>query len=326
MPTTRIQEPGGPGTLPGARPGDAGLIVRQRRHRGRQFASAVVVLLGVYVLISVATNERFGWGVVADHLFNPVILAGLRSTLLLTLYSTLIGLGLGAVIAVMRLSPIRVLWVPAWLFALFFRGTPLLVQVIFWYNLAALYPTVSLGIPGIGTLYQGDVNTLITPIAAGLLALGLNEAAYMSEIIRAGIIGVDKGQVEAAKSLGMRPMRVLRRVVFPQAMRTIIPPTGNEVIGLLKSTSLVSVIAVPELLFSAQVIYAQNLETIPLLVVVSIWYMVITTIMSVGQFYLERRYGRGSGRDAPRSLFQIIGTSLTRSHAPRPTTSEGAPS
>jgi polar amino acid transport system permease protein len=323
MTSTRTKEPGSPQAPPGQDPQDTELTLQHRRHLGRLCWSVLAVAVAVWALVSVAMNERFRWSVVGDFLFDPAILDGVRSTLLITLYSIVIGVGLGAVIALMRLSPIRALAGPAWFFALFFRGTPLLVQIIFWYNLAAIYPTVSLGIPGLVTFWDGDVNSLITPITAGLLALGLNEAAYLSEIIRAGIIGVDKGQVEAAKSLGMRPGRIFRRIVLPQAMRTIIPPTGNEIIGLLKGTSLVSVIAVPELLFSAQVIYSQNLETIPLLIVASIWYLVATTVLSAGQFHLERHFGRGSDRHLPRSYRQVLRDSLTRSHAPLPSSREG---
>ena len=270
-----------------------------------------------YAVYSIAGNSRFEWGVVGTYLFDHRILSGLGTTLLLTVESSVIGLLLGAVIAVMRLSPISLLSVPAALFAVFFRGTPLLVQIIFWYNLAALYPVLSLGIPGGPTFVSGSANELITPLAAGLLALGLNEGAYMSEIIRGGILGVDRGQVEAGKALGMRPSRVFRRIVMPQAMRIIVPPTGNEIIGLLKSTALVSVISVSELLFSAQVIYNQNLETIPLLIVVSIWYLVATTVMSIGQTFLERHFGRGH-RQITRTYLDVVRDAFTRAHARMP--------
>lgn len=289
------------------------LALRGRRHPVRNVVSVLMCLLGAYAVYSVATNPRFGWGVVGRFFFDHRILHGLGMSLELTVESTAIGVALGVIVAVMRLSPVPVLAVPAWLFAVFFRGTPLLVQIIFWYNLAALYPKISVGIPGGWTFYQGSANELITPLTAGLLALGLNEGAYMSEIIRAGIIGVDKGQAEAGRALGMRHQRILRRIILPQAMRIIIPPMGNEIIGLLKGTSLVSVISVSELLFSAQIIYSQNLETIPLLVVVSIWYLIATTVMSIGQYYLERHFGRGSGHANPR-FFNVWRNSLTRAH------------
>ncbi len=296
----------------------ADLTIRRRGRTTELIVTILMIVVAVLVVISVATNQRFGWDVVLKYLFDPAILQGLLTTLLLTVESAVIGLVLGGVVAVMRLSPIPALAVPAWLFAQFFRGTPLLVQVIFWYNLAALYPTIGMALPGIGQLFSLDVNALIAPMTAGLLALGLNEGAYMSEIIRAGIIGVDRGQSDAAKSLGMRPAQVFGRVVLPQAMRTILPPMGNEIIGLLKGTSLVSVIAVSDLLFSAQSIYSQNLQTIPLLIVASIWYLAATALMSVGQYHLERHYGRGSSRTAPLTLRQTMVASLTRFHAPMP--------
>lgn len=295
--------------------------IRRASRLGESIAMVVVVVVLALVLISVATNDRFGWDVVGEYLFAPQILLGLGSTLLLTLGAALIGLVLGTVIAVMRMSTVTVLAGPAWLFALFFRGTPLLVQLIFWYNFAALYPVLGISIPGIGTLFEADVNAMISPLTAGLLALGLNEGAYMSEIIRGGIIGVDRGQTEAARAIGMRPVRILGRIVMPQAMRTIIPPMGNEIIGLLKATSLVSVIAVPDLLFSAQIIYSQNLQIIPLLIVASIWYMVVTSVMSIGQFYLERHFGRGAMREAAPTLREVIVSSFIRFHAPASTNS-----
>ncbi|WP_197514938.1 amino acid ABC transporter permease [Mycobacterium sp. 852013-50091_SCH5140682] len=295
--------------------------VHRRRRPMRTTVSVSLCLAAIWVVYAAATNSRFEWPVVGQYIFDNRILDGLWTTLVLTVESSVIGIVLGALIAIMRVSPIPALAVPAWLFAVFFRGTPLLVQIIFWYNLAALYPTLALSIPGVGTIFSGSSNELITPAVAGLLALGLNEGAYMSEIIRAGIVGVDKGQTEAGKALGMRPRRVLRRIVLPQAMRIIIPPMGNEIIGLLKGTSLVSVISVSELLFSAQIIYSQNLETIPLLIVVSIWYLLATTVMSIGQYYLERHYGRGSGHQNP-TFSQVWRDALRRTHAK--TTTAGA--
>ncbi len=171
----------------------------------------------------------------------------------------------------------------------------MLVQLLFWFNLSALYPEITFGLPGVSL----DANQLITPLAAAILGLGLNEAAYMSEIVRAGIQSIDQGQSEAAGALGMSRIQTLTRVVLPQAMRVIIPPTGNEFIGMLKTTSLVSVLAVPELLYSAQIIYSKNLQVIPLLLVASIWYIIITTVFSIGQGYLERRFSRGTSRTVP---------------------------
>ncbi len=212
-----------------------------------------------------------------------------------------IGIALGVLLAVMRLSANPLVSGASWTYIWFFRGTPVLVQILFWYNVAALYPRFSIGLPFGPELTSFSANSVITTFVAGMLALGLNEGAYMAEIVRAGIISVDEGQTEAAKSLGMTRLLTMRRIVLPQAMRVIIPPTGNETISMLKTTSLVSAIALapPELLGAAQNIYDRTYEVIPLLIVASIWYLVLTTILTVGQYYLERRYARGASRDLP---------------------------
>jgi polar amino acid transport system permease protein len=193
----------------------------------------------------------------------------------------------------------------------FFRGTPLLVQIIFWYNLSALFQQIEIGIPLIGpTFISGDTNTLVTPFVAALLGLALNEGAYLSEIVRGGIQSVDQGQEEAATALGMRRGRIMRRIVLPQAMRVIVPPTRNQVISMLKSSSLVSVTAFAELLYSAQIIYQQTFQTIPLLIVASLWYLIVTTVLSVVQYYVERRYARGSRRALPPTPIQKLRASF----------------
>jgi len=184
----------------------------------------------------------------------------------------------------------------------FFRGTPLLVQLIFWFNLAALYPTLGFGIPFGPAFVEVDTNSLITPLLAAILGLGLNEGAYMSEIVRAGLLSVDPGQTDAAEALGMRKVQVFRRIVLPQAMRVIIPPTGNETISMLKTTALVSVIAIPDLLFAVQVIYSRNFDVIPLLITASLWYLLVTTVLSIGQYFIERHFKRGD-RARERSYF-----------------------
>jgi polar amino acid transport system permease protein len=198
----------------------------------------------------------------------------------------------------MRLSPNPLVSGSSWLYIWFFRGTPVLVQLLFWYNIAALYPRIALGIPFGPAFVHVNANTAITPFAAAILGLGLNEGAYMAEIVRAGIISVDEGQTDAAQSLGMTRLQTMRRIVLPQAMRVIIPPTGNETISMLKTSSLASVIVVTELLYAAQLIYSVNFRTIQLLIVASIWYIVCTSILYVGQFYLERYYGRGTRAQA----------------------------
>lgn len=264
------------------------------RHRGRWVAAAALVLLVAVLVNSLATNDNYQWGVVSDYLFSDSILKGLRATIELTVIAMAIGIVVGVVLAVMRLSPNPLVSGGAWVYVWFFRGTPVLVQLLFWTFLSALYPEISIGIPfGGPTLFELSGNLPL--FVAAILGLGLNEGAYMSEIVRAGILSVDEGQTEAAQSLGMTRLRTLRRIVLPQAMRVIIPPTGNETISMLKTTSLVSVIAYQELLYGAQIIYSRTYQQIPLLIVVCIWYLLITSVLSVGQFYLERYFGRGHG-------------------------------
>jgi polar amino acid transport system permease protein len=280
------------------------------RHPGRWVAAAVVLLLATVVVRSVATNPRFQWHVVGDYLFAHQILSGVITTLELTVAAMVIGIVLGVVVALMRLSRNPLISSAAWSYVWIFRGTPVLVQIIFWSFIAALYPHLDLGIPFGPAFVHADANALITPFVAALLALGLNEGAYMSEIVRAGLLSVDDGQTQAAHALGMTPMQTMRRIVLPQAMRVIIPPTGNETISMLKLTSLVSVIAYTELLYSAQLIYSRTYQTIPLLIVVSLWYLAITSLLSVGQYYLERRFGRGSARELPRTPLQRLSRRL----------------
>jgi polar amino acid transport system permease protein len=269
------------------------------RHPGRWALGAVVGVLVAMLIHTLITNPRFEWGVVGQYLTTSSILDGLLRTLELTGLAMVMGIVLGVVLALMRMSPNPLLSTSSAVYIWFFRGTPLLVQLIFWYNLTALFPRLSLGIPFGPAFVSGNANSLITAFTAAVLGLGLNEGAYMAEIVRAGLLGVDEGQVEAAHSLGLRRFQILRRIILPQAMRTIIPPTGNQTISMLKSSSLVSVIAVPELLFTAQIIYARNYETIPLLLVASIWYLVVTTILTIGQYYVERHFGRGTSRRLP---------------------------
>jgi polar amino acid transport system permease protein len=266
------------------------------RRPGRWVAGAIVLVIAVALVRSVATNTRFEWGVVGNYLFDERILEGVRVTIELTVIAMAIGVALGVVLAIMRLSPNPLVSGASWLYIWFFRGTPVLVQLLFWYNIAALYPKVSLGIPFGPSFVHIDANTAITPFTAAILGLGLNEGAYMAEIVRAGIISVPEGQSDAAQSLGMTRLQTMRRIVLPQAMRVIIPPTGNETISMLKTSSLASVIVVTELLYAAQLIYSVNFKTIQLLIVASIWYIACTSVLYVGQYYLERYYGRGSAR------------------------------
>src|SRR5207302_3171334 len=222
------------------------------------------------------------------------ILDGVGITLMLTAVSMALGTVLGLVLAVMRMSPQTPISGLARLYITFFRGTPVLVQLVFWFNVAALYPNLSIGIPFTNVSHALDMNALITPLTAAIIGLSLNQAAYMAEIIRGGFASVPRGQFEAAESLGMRGFTKLRRVIIPQTMPAIIPATGNQVIGMLKETSLVSVLGVADLLQSAQSIYARTYETIPLLVVASLWYLIMTLTLSVPQSMIERRFSRSS--------------------------------
>ena len=224
------------------------------------------------------------------------MLQGVLVTLWLTAVAMVLGLAGGAVLAVMRLSPNPVLRGVSWLFVWVFRGTPLLVQIIFFGFLGALFPTITLAVPFTGTvLFSQPTSVVISGTTAAVLALSLNEMAYAAEVVRGGILGVDRGQDEAARAIGMTSGLSMRRIVLPQAMRTIIPPMGNETITMLKSTALVSVIAGRDLMTAVQTVYQQNYKVIPLLAVAAIWYLALVSLLSVGQFFLERRFGRGHG-------------------------------
>jgi polar amino acid transport system permease protein len=306
-----------PGTVDPTAPPPAGaedIKAVPVRHVGRWIAAAVVLVLAVTVINSIATNPRFEWDLVRHYFFSSQVLHGLRVTLLLTVIAMAIGIVLGVVLAVMRLSPNPVVSSASWFYIWLFRGTPVLVQLLFWQFISALYPEISLGIPFGPELVHGDANKLITPFTAAILGLGLNEGAYMAEIVRAGIISVDEGQTDAAQGLGMTRLQTMRRIVLPQAMRVIIPPTGNETISMLKTSSLVSVIAYAELLYSVQLIYSVNFKQIPLLLVASIWYLIFTSLLSIGQYYIERHFGRGASRNAPMTPLQRLRRALIPTH------------
>ena len=292
------------------------------RHPGRWVAAAVIALLFAAFARSAATNPRFEWHVVGDFLFSSRILDGLVLTLELTVLAMALGIVLGIVLALMRMSQTALLSGASWVYIWLLRGTPVLVQILLWNNIAALYPTVDLGIPFGPSLVHLNANSLITPFVAATLALGLNEGAYMSEIVRAGIISVDEGQTDAANALGMTRLQTMRRIVLPQAMRVIIPPTGNETISMLKTTSLVAFVALADLLYSAQLIYATNYKTIPLLITASIWYLAVTSVLSIGQYYVERYYGRGSARETAPTLLQRLREGLWPRHASAETAPE----
>lgn len=281
------------------------LRVAHRMHRGWWILVAIVLVIASGIIQMLLTNKNLEWNVVREYLFNPRILRGALMTLRLTALAMIFGILLGILAAVMRLSPVKVLSTVAWAYTSFFRGTPLLVQLIFWYNIAALFPRVYVGLPLGGPIFwSGDTNVVVTPFLAVILGLSLNEGAYMSEIVRGGILSVDAGQTEAGAALGMTRPRIMRRIILPQAMRVIIPPTGNQLIGMLKSTALVSVTSIAELLYTSQQIYNQNFKTIPLLIVASLWYLVMMSVLTTIQYYIERHFARGGTRSLPQTPIQ----------------------
>ena len=263
------------------------------RYPGRWLAGVICITLAFLLILSMLGNPGYEWDVVLRYLTASAVLRGLAWTLGLTVASMIIGVSLGIVAALMRQSANPVLAAIAALYIWLFRGVPLMVQLIFWYNLAALYPTLSIGIPFFEPVWSVSTNSVVTPLMAALLGLGLNEGAYMAEIVRGGLLSVDPGQREAAQSLGMSPAHTLRRIVLPQALRVIVPPTGNEIIGMLKATSLVSILSISDLLYSVQGIYGRTLQTIPLLIVASIWYLIASSVLTFIQRLIERHYGRG---------------------------------
>ena len=279
-------------TLPVADDEEQLAIVR-RRSPLRLLGMLVMLVLAAMLVNTLVTNGRFEWAVVGEYLTVDAMVAGALLTLELTAIAMVLGVLLGIVLAVMRMSRSRLLASTSWGFVWFFRGTPLLIQLIFWFNLSALYPALSLGIPFGPAFVTGSSNAFITPFVAAVLGLSLNEAAYMAEIVRGGLLGVDRGQTEAAQALGMRRLHLLLRIVLPQAMRIIVPPVANQTLSMLKNTSLVSVLGAADLLHSAQIIYSRTYQTVPLLIVAALWYLAMTSVLSVGQYYVERYYRRG---------------------------------
>lgn len=277
-------------------------IRKPYRSRWEYLGWAVTVPVAALMLLSVVTNPNFHWEIVGEYLTAPIILRGVWMTLVLTAISVVFGVLLGAVLAVMMRSQSTVLAKLASGYVWFFRGTPLLVQLIFWFNLAALYPTI--GFAG----YDINATHIITPFFAAVIGLTTNEAAYMAEIIRGGLESVSRGQTEAASSLGLRPRHVTFRILLPQAMKVIVPVIANQSIAMLKNSSLVSVLGVSELLHSAEIIYGTNYQTIPLLIVASIWYLAMSTVLSIVQHAVESAYGGGDTSFAKwKELLQKVG-------------------
>jgi polar amino acid transport system permease protein len=259
------------------------------RHPARWIGGAALLIL-VYLFVRLLfTNKNMQWHVVAIYMFSPEILAGIGRTLLLTFLAMILGFAIGVVVAIMRLSSNPVFQSASWAWIWFFRGVPPLVQLVFWYNLGLLIPEVSIGIPFGPQFWSGTTNQLITPFTAAILGLSLTESAYAAEMVRAGIQAISVGQTEAAATLGMTRGQILRRIILPQALTILIPPIGNDTISMLKFTSLVSVLAMPDLLYSAQMIYSRTYQTIPLLIVATIWYLVLSTTLTIIEHYIEHR-------------------------------------
>lgn len=259
-----------------------------RRHWGRMLAAAVVVML-LAALVRAFANGKIEWSYVDQFLFSRSILDGLVNTILMTFAAMTLGIVLGVIFAIMRISENPVLsWISTG-YVWIFRGAPALLQLLLWFNLALVFPKI--GIPGVVEWRTVDI---MTPFVAAMLALGIQQGAYTSEVVRGGLLSVDSGQYEAARAIGMGQMLMLRRIVLPQAMRVILPPIGNEVIGMVKTTSLASVIQYSEILHNAQIIYYANTRVLELLLVASFWYLATVSILSIGQIYLERYFARGS--------------------------------
>ncbi|MFF4758679.1 amino acid ABC transporter permease [Streptomyces sp. NPDC001292] len=275
------------------------------RHYGR-YVTAVIAIAILVAIIYAFGQGKINWQAVPDYFFDDRIITGVGKTLLLTVLSMLIGIVGGIILAVMRLSKNPVTSAIAWFYIWFFRGTPVLVQLFVWFNLGLVFEYINL-MP----FYKDYWSNFMTPLLTALLGLGLNEAAYMAEICRAGLLAVDEGQTEAAHALGMSHGKTLRRIVIPQAMRVIVPPTGNEVINMLKTTSLVSAVQFAELFRYAQDIGQVSGAPVEMYFLAAAWYLIMTSVLSVGQYYIERYYARGSSRSLPPTPWQKVKAHLT---------------
>lgn len=297
--------------LPSSAPRDTGAGARVRivpaRHRSSLAGTVLAVALIALALHSILTNPRWGWPVFAEWFLSPPVLSGLARTLVLTLLGAVFGFALGALVAFARLSRSRLLSASAWAFVWLFRSIPLIVLLLILNNLGYLYEHVRLGVPFTDIVwFDAPTTDLISPFAAAVLGLTLNHAAFSAEVIRGGILSVDQGQLEAAAALGLPHGRQTARIVLPQAMRAILPTAFNDLIVLAKGTSMVYVLAMPELFYTVQVIYRRNLEVIPLLMVATVWYLIILTVLSAIQVQVERHYARGALRNPPPSALTFV--------------------
>lgn len=259
--------------------------------------TVLTILVVIGLIVSVVGNPRVGYAQIAHWFFSGQILQGLWLTLWLTAVVTVLSLIIGAVLAAMRLSGQPVLVAIAWGYTWIFRSIPLLVLLLLWFNIAYLFPVIHIGIPWMAEFTEFKTVSIVSAIAAAIIALTMHESAPAAEIIRGGLLSIDEGQKEASFALALSPARTFFRILIPQAMRTIIPAAGSLLIGILKSTAMVSTIAVTDLLYSVQIIYNRNFEVMPLLFVACLWYLIVTSILSIGQYYLERHFARGSSRN-----------------------------
>ena len=302
------------------------LTVVPARHPWRWAGTLVVAVLTAMAINALVTNDAWDWPTVAQYLFAPSILRAVGLTLQLTVFAIVVGFLLGTVLAVMRLSDNPLLRAVSWTYIWIFRSVPLILQLLFWYNLALLYDAIGFGIPFGPVFVEFDTMSLVGPITAAVLGLALHQAAYAAEVVRSGFLAVDSGQLEAAAALGIPRLRQFFRIQLPQAMRTIVPTAGNELIGLVKGTSVVYIMALSELFYQVQVIYTRTGRVIPMLLVAAIWYLVLTTLMSIGQFYVERYYARGAHRTLPPTPIQRLrATVRSASASVRHRTRTGAP-
>ncbi|MEU9588562.1 amino acid ABC transporter permease [Streptomyces sp. NPDC048219] len=307
--TVDVNKTTGPDAMPPA--GPEAIKAIPVRHPGR-YVSAVVALALLGAVVYAFAQGKINWGAIPDYFFDDRILDGVWNTLVLTVLSMVIGIAGGILLAVMRLSKNPVTSSVAWFYIWFFRGTPVLVQLFVWFNLGLVFEYINLG-----PIYKDYWSSFMTPLLTALLGLGLNEAAYMAEICRAGLLSVDEGQTEASHALGMSHPKTLRRIVIPQAMRVIVPPTGNEVINMLKTTSLVSAVQFYDLFKQAQDIGQNAGSTVEMYFLAAAWYLIMTSILSVGQYYVERYYARGSSRSLPPTPLQRFKAAVLPTRRPK---------
>jgi len=282
------------------------LTVARTWHPWRWVIGAATLVLVAQFVHGLATNAGWDWGTFAQYFTAKSVMAALWLTIQLTFWGTLIGFALGIALAAARLSHNPMLQVISWFYVWAFRSIPLIVQLLFWFNIAYLYPSLSVGVPFGPAFFTVDVNGVISGSTAAIIGLALHQAAYSAEIVRAGIISVDQGQLEAAAALGIPKRREFFKIVLPQAMRGILPNAANEVISLFKGTSIVSVMAIAELFYQVQVIYGRSGRVVPLLMVATVWYIVLTSLLSIVQFYVERHYARGALRTIPLTPVQKL--------------------